>query len=151
MGQYMYFYANIDGKLHYLDDVKDNGLHEYTRDIYTQYGYARPLDTDELEAIIGEYETSIERSKKRIASFDELIEIALKADVPLEERMEVIESYKDEISSTKDYIKEIEDDISYLRNYLYLNSVFGDKTVWVGMETGENYDPENPPGKRFEK
>ena len=151
MGQYMYFYANIDGKLHYIDDVKDNGLHEYTRDIYTQYGYARPLDTAELEAVIGEYEIAIQRSEKRIAHFNELIEIALKADASLEERMETVETYKGEINSTNEYIKEIEDDITYLRHYVYLNCVFGDKTVWVGMETGRNYDPENPPGKEFEK
>jgi len=150
MGQYMYFYVKVDEKLHFVDEIKDNGLHNFTRDFEAPYGDARSYTSDEILYQIKEYEEIIKRAEKDIERDEEMISLATKMeDTPLKERLETAWKYKDDITEWKDFIKEKKDDIEYLYKYIFLNKIFGDGAVWIGIESGRNFDPENPPIKKW--
>ena len=151
MGQYMYFYVEVDKKLYFIDEVKDNGLHGFTQEFNVPFGNGRKLESSEIEYEIEDYKKAIETARDDINRNKELARLALSADAPLSERMELIEKYKLDNIEWKEYIQEKEEDIKYLERYVFLNKIFGDGAVWVGIETGRNFDPENPPAEKWKK
>ena len=151
MGQYMYFYVKVDGKFHFIEEIKDDGSLGFTRDLNAPFGDARPYATTELKWEIEEYEESIKRAEESIAENNELIKLVFNSPAPLTEQMEVIEKYKRDNKEWEEFIADKKADIEYLRNYIYLNKIFGDGAVWIGMESGKDFDPENPPRLKLEK
>lgn len=151
MGQYMYFYVKVDNKFHFIEKVKDNGLHNFTRDLNAPFGDAYSYSTEELQSEITDYEERIKRAEEIIAGNNELINSIFNSNDDLEEKIEAVRNVKSNNKEWEEFITDKKADVEYLRNYIYLNKIFGDGAVWIGLESGKNFDPENPPRLKWEK
>ena len=151
MGQYMYFYVKVDDKFHFIEEVKDNGLHDFTREFNAPFGDARSYSTEQLQWEIDDYEESIKRAEEAIVENNELISSIFNSNDDLDEKIEAVRTIKGDNKGWEEFIANKKADIEYLRNYIYLNKVFGDGAVWIGLESGSNFDPENPPRLKWDK
>ena len=110
---------------------------------------ARKSFVDEIENNIDNLTKSQFNMRNTEMKYNFFIDIAFDSNKSLEEQFEFTKRLSDENDEWRDFIKQKKEDIEYLKHYIYLNKVFGDGAVWIGTESGRNFDPNNPPRNKL--